>query len=36
MKHLIQTMARKGMSVKDIANVTDLTEEKVRELLEKE
>ncbi|ELK21336.1 hypothetical protein AF6_2027 [Anoxybacillus flavithermus TNO-09.006] len=36
MKHLIQTMAKKGMSVKDIANVTDLTEEEVRELLEKE
>ncbi len=36
MKHLVQTMKRKGMSVKDIANVTDLTEEEVRELLEKE
>ncbi len=36
MKHLVQTMARKGMSAKDIANVTDLSEEEVRELLEKE
>ena len=36
MKHLIQTMTRKGMSVKDIANVTDLTEEEIQKLLEKE
>ncbi|KFZ42239.1 transposase [Anoxybacillus flavithermus] len=36
MKHLIQTMVKKGMSVKDIANVTDLTEEEVKQLLEKE
>ncbi|WP_163151471.1 Rpn family recombination-promoting nuclease/putative transposase [Anoxybacillus sp. MB8] len=36
MKHLVQTMARKGMSVKDIANVTDLTEEEIQKLLEKE
>ncbi|MBB5354185.1 putative transposase/invertase (TIGR01784 family) [Anoxybacillus mongoliensis] len=36
MTHLIQTMARKGMTVQDIANVTDLAEEEVRELLEKE
>lgn len=33
MKYLVQTMARKGMSVKDIANVTDLAEE-VQQLLE--
>ncbi|GAA3883937.1 hypothetical protein GCM10022628_01720 [Anoxybacillus suryakundensis] len=36
MKRLIQTMARKGMSAKDIANVTDLAEEEVKQLLEKE
>ncbi|WP_240688416.1 transposase [Anoxybacillus ayderensis] len=34
MKRLVQTMARKGMSVKDIANVTDLSEEEVQRLLE--
>ncbi|MCX8001977.1 MAG: transposase [Anoxybacillus mongoliensis] len=34
MKRLVQTMARKGMSVKDIANVTDLSEEEVERLLE--
>lgn len=33
-KYLVQTMARKGMSVKDIANVTDLAEEEVQQLLE--
>ncbi|MBE2955318.1 Rpn family recombination-promoting nuclease/putative transposase, partial [Anoxybacillus flavithermus] len=36
MKHLVQTMAKKGMSVEDIANITDLAEDEVRELLEKE
>ncbi|MBB6177298.1 putative transposase/invertase (TIGR01784 family) [Anoxybacillus tengchongensis] len=36
MKHLVQTMKRKGMSVKDIANVTDLEEEEIQKLLEKE
>ena len=36
MKHLVQTMAQKGMSVEDIANITDLAEDEVRELLEKE
>jgi predicted transposase/invertase (TIGR01784 family) len=35
MKHLVQTMAKKGMSVEDIANITDLAEEEVRKLLEK-
>ncbi|MCX8002877.1 MAG: transposase, partial [Anoxybacillus mongoliensis] len=35
MKHLVQTMARKGMSVQDIAHITDLTEEEVKQLLEK-
>ncbi|MDO0877445.1 transposase [Anoxybacillus gonensis] len=34
MKRLVQTMAKKGMSVKDIANVTDLSEEEVERLLE--
>lgn len=29
-------MAKKGMSVEDIANITDLTEEEVQKLLEKE
>ncbi|MBB5322936.1 putative transposase/invertase (TIGR01784 family) [Anoxybacillus tepidamans] len=33
MKHLVQTMARKGMSVKDIANVTDLAEEEMQQML---
>ncbi len=35
MKHLVQTMVRKGMSVQDIAHITDLTEEEVKQLLEK-
>ncbi|MED0686414.1 Rpn family recombination-promoting nuclease/putative transposase [Anoxybacillus ayderensis] len=34
MKRLVQNMAKKGMSVKDIANVTDLSEEEVERLLE--
>lgn len=29
-------MAKKGMSVEDIANITDLTEEEIQKLLEKE
>ncbi|GAC91326.1 transposase [Anoxybacillus flavithermus NBRC 109594] len=36
MKHIVQTMAKKGMSVEDIASITDLVEDEVRELLEKE
>ncbi|EMI09205.1 hypothetical protein F510_2759, partial [Anoxybacillus gonensis] len=36
MKRLVQTMAKKGMSVKDIANVTDLSEEEVKKFVEKE
>ncbi|AXM88204.1 transposase [Anoxybacillus ayderensis G10] len=36
MKRLVQTMAKKGMSVKDIANVTDLSEEEVKQFVEKE
>ncbi|MCZ0757079.1 transposase, partial [Anoxybacillus sp. J5B_2022] len=36
MKHLVQTMAGKGMSVQDIANVTDLAEEEVKQLLKEE
>ncbi|KHF27667.1 hypothetical protein LR68_03537 [Anoxybacillus sp. BCO1] len=34
MKRLVQNMTKKGMSVKDIANVTDLSEEEVERLLE--
>ena len=29
-------MAKKGMSVEDIANITDLTGEEIQKLLEKE
>ncbi|MED0686421.1 transposase [Anoxybacillus ayderensis] len=36
MKRLVRTMAKKGMSVKDIANVTDLSEEEVKQFVEKE
>lgn len=36
MKRLVQTMSKKGMSVEDIAHMTDLAKEEVRELLEKE
>ncbi|THD17034.1 transposase, partial [Anoxybacillus ayderensis] len=36
MKRLVQTMAKKGMSVKDIADVTDLSEEEVKQFVEKE
>ncbi len=34
MKHIVQTMARKGMSIQNIASMTDLTEEEVKQLLE--
>jgi len=34
MKHVVQTMARKGIGVKDIAHMTDLSEEEVKQLLE--
>ena len=36
MKRIIQTMAKKGMNVKDIADVTDLSEEEVKQFVEKE
>lgn len=36
MKNLVRTMAKKGMNAKEIANLTDLAEEEVRDLLDGE
>ncbi|MCZ0756970.1 Rpn family recombination-promoting nuclease/putative transposase [Anoxybacillus sp. J5B_2022] len=36
MKNLVRTMAKKGMNAKDIAHLTDLPEEEVRDLLNEE
>jgi len=33
MKHLVRNMAKKGMNVKEIADLTNLAEEEVRKLL---